>query len=157
MDYKYIEQLMERYWNAETSYEEESTLRSFFSQENIPAELEQWRPLFIDDAASRTLGDDFDARMLDIIGGEKTETVKARRITLVQRLKPLFKAAAAIAILLTVGGALQAPWDSSWTQPEEYAGFVPDTVDVTIPVQAENVIDKAADSVSVVPVEHAKD
>jgi hypothetical protein len=32
MDYKYIEQLMERYWNAETSMEEESILRSFFSQ-----------------------------------------------------------------------------------------------------------------------------
>ena len=36
MDYKYIEQLMERYWNAETSLEEESILRSFFSQENNP-------------------------------------------------------------------------------------------------------------------------
>jgi len=46
MDYKYIEQLMERYWNAETTLEEENILRTFFSQKNIPAEMEQWRPLF---------------------------------------------------------------------------------------------------------------
>ena len=38
MDYKYIEQLMERYWNAETSLEEESILRSFFSQLLQPGE-----------------------------------------------------------------------------------------------------------------------
>ncbi len=156
MDYKYIEQLMERYWNAETSYEEECTLRSFFSQEHIPAELEQWRPLFIDEVSNQTLGDDFDARILEMVSSEP-ERVVARSISLTDRLRPLFKAAAVIAILLTIGGALQAPWDSSWTQPTEYAGFVPDTVDVTIPVQAENVIDKSADSVSVVPLDHSTD
>ena len=30
MDYKYIEQLLERYWNCETSLEEEQILRAFF-------------------------------------------------------------------------------------------------------------------------------
>ena len=34
MDYKYIEQLLERYWNCETSLEEEQILRSFFHIEN---------------------------------------------------------------------------------------------------------------------------
>ena len=33
MDYKYIEQLMDRYWECETSLEEEQILRTFFSQE----------------------------------------------------------------------------------------------------------------------------
>ena len=55
MDYKYIEQLMERYWNAETSLEEESILRTFFSQKDIPAEMEHLRPLFIDEAVGETL------------------------------------------------------------------------------------------------------
>ena len=32
MDYKYIEQLLERYWQGETSLQEEAILRSFFSQ-----------------------------------------------------------------------------------------------------------------------------
>ena len=32
MDYKYIEQLLERYWKCETTLEEEEILRMFFSQ-----------------------------------------------------------------------------------------------------------------------------
>ena len=46
MDYKYIEQLLERYWKAETSIEEEDILRAFFSQQDIPAALKQYQPLF---------------------------------------------------------------------------------------------------------------
>ena len=46
MDYKYIEQLLERYWNCETSLEEEDILRTFFSQKDIPAELLPYQALF---------------------------------------------------------------------------------------------------------------
>ena len=46
MDYKYINQLLERYWNCETSLEEEGILRAFFSQKDVPAELRQYQPLF---------------------------------------------------------------------------------------------------------------
>ena len=46
MDYKYIKQLLERYWNCETSLEEEDILRTFFSQEDIPSELESYKALF---------------------------------------------------------------------------------------------------------------
>jgi len=145
MDYKYIEQLMERYFNAETSLEEESILRSFFSQENIPEEMKQWRTLFTADA-DETLGDDFDARILAAIAEEADEpkTVKAREVGLTQRLMPLFKAAAVIAILLTIGGALQAPWDSSWDKPVDYAEYQHelDSVEAVSPVQAENISDK---------------
>ena len=34
MDYKYIEQLLERYWEGETTLQEEAILRAFFSQED---------------------------------------------------------------------------------------------------------------------------
>ena len=34
MDYKYIEQLLERYWEAETSLQEETILRTFFSRKD---------------------------------------------------------------------------------------------------------------------------
>jgi hypothetical protein len=147
MDYKYIEQLMERYWNAETSTEEESILRSFFSQENIPAEMEQWRSLFVADEPK--LSDDFDARILAMIN-EEAQPVKAKEVKLTQRLIPLFKAAAVVAIILTLGGALQAPWDNNWNTPvNDYTSFQIDTVDIGTPVQAENIIDKSADSTSV--------
>ena len=152
MDYKYIEQLMERYWNAETTLEEESILRSFFRQENIPAEMEPLRALFADEASSQQLDDDFDARMLEMIREEEApKTVKAREISLTRRLMPLFKAAAVIAIILTIGGALQAPWDNSWNTPQDYARYQQDldSAAAVSPVQAENMSDYPADSASI--------
>jgi hypothetical protein len=151
MDYKYIEQLMERYWNAETTLEEESILRSFFRQENIPAEMEPLRALFADEASSQQLGDDFDARILEMIGKEEApKVVKAREVSLTRRMMPLFKAAAVIAIILTIGGALQAPWDNNWNTPQDYARFQQDldSVAAVSPIQAENMSDNA-DSTSI--------
>jgi hypothetical protein len=159
MDYKYIEQLLERYWAAETSLEEESILRTFFSQKDIPAEMEHLRPLFTDDAVGQTLDDDFDARILQAIGEPLTskEVVKAREVTLTQRLMPLFKAAAIIAIILTLGGALQAPWDNTWNTPEDYAAIQQvDTINV-IPVQAENISTAVSDSIGVLQTDQPKD
>ena len=46
MDYKYINQLLERYWRCETSLEEEDILRAFFSLDEVPAELLRYKPLF---------------------------------------------------------------------------------------------------------------
>ncbi len=149
MDYKYIEQLVERYFDAETSLEEEQILRSFFSQEDIPAEMQQWAPLFAY-KDENMLGDDFEVRILQQIGEtQQTAVVKAKEVKLTQYLMPLFKAAAVVAIILTLGGALQAPWDNSWDDPREYAVRQQiDTVAAVQPIQAENMSDKA-DSTSV--------
>jgi hypothetical protein len=162
MDYKYIEQLLDRYFSAETTLEEENILRTFFSQENIPAEMEQWRALFTADA-EETLGDDFDARMLEMIGeqadNDRIPVVKAREITLTRRFMPLFKAAAAIAIFLTIGGALQAPWDNSWNKPDDYAAIQQelDSMATVSPIQAENTSDWAVDSTKVMLPDRPKD
>lgn len=112
MDYKYINQLLERYWNAETTLEEEEILRAFFSQVDIPAELERYRPLFVYEQTqpkTDVLDEDFDERMLAMIEEPSTK-VKARTITMEQRLMPLFKAAAIVAIILTLGNAMQVPF-----------------------------------------------
>ena len=148
MDYKYIEHLLDRYFEAETSLEEEQILRAFFSQETIPAEMEQWRALFTSDN-DILLGDDFDARIMEAI--EEQPAVKAREISLTQRLMPLFKAAAVVAIIITIGSALQAPWDKSWNNPQDYAKFQKDidSVAAVSPVQAENIGDWSADSASI--------
>ena len=149
MDYKYIEQLLERYWNAETTLEEENILRAFFCQKDIPTEMESLRPLFTANV-NESLDDDFDARILAMID-EKPQTEKARRVTITQRLMPLFKAAAVVAIILTLGNAAQAPWDSTWNTPSDYAENLKDadTVAVVIPIQVANVNDVAADSTKV--------
>ena len=36
MDYKYIEQLLERYWQCETSLEEEACLRAVLIGNDVP-------------------------------------------------------------------------------------------------------------------------
>lgn len=108
MDYKYIEQLMERYWNCETTLEEEAILKAFFSQNDVPAELAKYRSLFdcvASDKEENVLGDDFDARMEALI--DEPVKVKARVVPFRQRLMPLFKAAAMVAIILTLGNASQ--------------------------------------------------
>ncbi len=152
MDYKYIEQLMERYWAAETSLEEEDILRTFFSQQDIPAELEQLRPLFacLQQEAAVELGDDFDRRMLAMTASHAPQPVRARTVSLRRQLRPLFRAAAAVAIVFSVGGALQHPWDARWNAPRDnYANsFVQqiDSADTVVPMQAENLSDAPADS-----------
>lgn len=107
MDYKYIEQLMERYFNCETSLQEEQILRSFFQQEEIPAELLPYRDLFCyeqQQVEKEELGDDFDAKILSIV---EQPVAKAKRIPLRTYLSPFFKAAATVAIILTIGNAIQ--------------------------------------------------
>ena len=143
MDYKYIEQLLERYFQCETTLKEEEVLRAFFTQEDVPVWLAKYKTLFDYEALrEEPLGDDFDDHILEMI--EQQEPVKARVLTLTQRLMPLFMAAAVVAIVLTLGNAAQTPWDRGWDNPqEEYAKFQQqkDSVDILGPIQAENLLE----------------
>ncbi|MBP3829966.1 MAG: hypothetical protein ILA06_06660 [Bacteroidaceae bacterium] len=106
MDYKYIEQLISRYLDAETSVEEEQILRQFFAQAEVPEHLRPWQSMFAEQAllAEAHLDERFDERVLAMVG----EThVRAKQITLRRRLAPLFTAAAAIALAIVVGSALE--------------------------------------------------
>lgn len=106
MDYKYIEQLIERYWNCETSPQEEQILRSFFSQKDVPVHLSRYKALFTfeNNEKELSLSEDFDRKLLSEI---EKPTVKAHRISLYRRMMPMFKAAAAIAIVVLLGKAAQ--------------------------------------------------
>jgi hypothetical protein len=106
MDYKNIEQLLERYWKCETSLEEESQLRDFFTNEEVPAQLLPYKDLFVYQREEQTegLGEDFDARILAKV---EAPVVKAKRLTMVSRLKPLFRAAAVVAAFLMLGNVAQ--------------------------------------------------
>lgn len=114
MDYKYIEQLLERYWSAQTSLEEEAILRAFFSQDSIPEELLPYKSLFVyqqTETKTDILNDDFDRKILRHI--DEPVEVKARVVSITQQLKPLFKAAAIVAIVLTLGNAAQVPFQQT--------------------------------------------
>lgn len=126
MDYKYIEQLIDRYFEAETTREEEQILRSFFSQENVPAELRSYQALFRyeQEASQMKLSDDFDAKILATI---QQPVVKARRISLSTRLQPFYRAAAIVAIILTVGNAAQRSFNTEEEDEMEISYSTPYT------------------------------
>lgn len=123
MDYKYIEQLMDRYFEAETTLKEEQILKAFFeqSEEELPENLRAYRELFTSFEQDEMLGDDFDERMLQMI--EEKPQVKARTISLSERFRPLMRAAAIVAILITLTTALNQSFkdDKVWTDQSDYA------------------------------------
>ena len=101
MDYKYIEQLLERYWECQTTLEEEAILRTFFAQDDIPASLLPYRDLFLaeEEMAQEHLDEDF----------------------LAQRFRPLYRAAAVVAVVLTIGMAAQQGFERTHTEELPYA------------------------------------
>lgn len=106
MNFEYIEQLIERYFAAETTLQEENILRAFFAQDEIPASLQQWKPFFVAQAelAEAHLDEHFDERLLALADEVH---VQARRIPLTVRLRPLAKVAALIAIAVLFGTAIE--------------------------------------------------
>lgn len=106
MDYKYIEQLIERYWKCETTLVEEHLLRDFFLQDNLPKNLELYRSLFEYELSEQniSLNNAFDEKILSKIN---QKTVKAHRNTIQDRFRPFYRAAAAVAIIFTLGVAAQ--------------------------------------------------
>ncbi|MCR5158689.1 MAG: pyruvate ferredoxin oxidoreductase [Prevotella sp.] len=131
MDYKYIEQLLDRYFQGETTLQEEQILKAFYAQsvDDMPEEVGQYAPLFAAlDVQEPGLGSDFDKRMMELteeatVVPLATTQVKARTISLADRLRPLFGAAAVVAILLTLGNAINASFqqDDTWVDADEYA------------------------------------
>ena len=124
MDYKYIEQLLERYWACETSLQEESILRNFFAQSDVPAHLQPYQSLFQceTEMAEERLSDDFEERVMAQIEQreQKVQTaspaaVKARRMHLSYGLRPFFKAAAVVAVVLSLSMAVQQAMDHDHT------------------------------------------
>ncbi len=128
MDYKYIEQLLERYWDCTATNEEEHILRTFFRQAEVPGHLAKYKSLFEyeDLQAAEGLGEAFDERLLRL--AEQTSRPVAeevRRPLFVRILRPLYNAVACIAIVLTAGLGVnyfltdnEKGWDYSM---EEYA------------------------------------
>lgn len=123
MDYKYIEQLLQRYWLCETTTEEEAILRSFFSQSHIPAELAGYRDLFVyeqADAQTQAPGADFDERLLAIVEKQErpVKVVSIGQLSLYKRLRPLMHAAACIVGLAFVGSAASYIFNRQANMPE---------------------------------------
>ena len=59
MDFKNIEGLLKKYWNCETTLEEEKQLREYFGGHNIPDQLKDTASLFryFEEAKKKSLND----------------------------------------------------------------------------------------------------
>lgn len=125
MDYKYIEQLVERYFQCETTLQEEQILRAFFAQDetDVPAGLRQYRPVFAALNADEHLSDDFADRVLAMTEG--APHVKARTVSMKERMRPLLRAAAVVAVVLAVGQAMHfsTQHNSQQTDDINYANY----------------------------------
>lgn len=112
MDYKYIEQLLESYFDCRTTLQEEQILRVFFAQEDVPGHLAQYADLFKYEkqAGECVLDEAFEQRVLEKI--EKADDCTRKptlRVTkkLTRRFAPFFRAAAVVAMALTIGRAAE--------------------------------------------------
>lgn len=123
MDYKYIEQLIERYFECNTTVAEERILKAFFSQNDVPAHLQQFADVFLyeeDEAGRDELGEAFDQRVLDRLereGEAPVLHVKIQRLTFADRIRPLYRAAAAVAIVVLIGGSMQRAYVTRVVEP----------------------------------------
>ena len=128
MDYKFIEQLLERYFAAETTAEEECLLMAGMAMPDLPAHIAQYRPLFdcLRTEKNVALGEVFDRRVMAAAGlsAPGRITVRARKGTFAHSIRPLWQAAASVAIIALVGiGAGRSFNDmEDAVSPEQLAG-----------------------------------
>jgi len=133
MDYSYFSQLAERYFEGQTTLGEEQMLRLFFRPDTLPEDapqsLRQYAPLFRladTDREQMRLNSEWYDRVEALAKGEgqreaadKNVRVKAVTITLGDRLKPLMRAAAAVAIVLTLGNAMRFTMQQAQPQQDD--------------------------------------
>lgn len=133
MDYRYIEQLIERYFAAETSLGEERILRDFFAQDDVPAHLKVYQPLFQEEAqlSEAHLDKQFDKRLLSMTDEGH---VRAHRISLYERLRPMMKAAVFVGLAAMMGVALERSslgQTSDIGATQQTADVIPDELDAS--------------------------
>lgn len=96
MDSNKIEELLNKYWNCETSLEEEQQLQAYFREGTVPEELKETAALFryFNEHKKKTLRDvSFDQQVINKVKGPK----KGRMATLVYNT---MRIAAGIAVLM---------------------------------------------------------
>ncbi len=126
MDYN---SLLEKYWEGETSLEEEKMLRTYFNANDVAPDLLRYKPFFLYQKAEqeKTLSDNFEQELLAKIKLEEKPIVKINRN---QNVSYYFsRIAAALTLLLGVWflfkpadmktGQIAAVEEDTFDNPEE--------------------------------------
>lgn len=100
MNNRQIHNLLEKYWNCETSLEEEKELHRFFTADDVPEEFHQYLPLFsyIKEEQSAILSEDFEERLQHLLD----EKGKQKYIT-IRIFRPLLRIAVSLLLIIGVG------------------------------------------------------
>ena len=94
-----MKEILERYWDCQTSTEEEQLLREWFSQGNVPDELKQYRSAFLlqmqmaDQKADPSL-------CRNVLNAIENETIKAHKSF---SFYSMIKIAASILVIVSMG------------------------------------------------------
>lgn len=99
-----IHELLNKYWNCETSLAEEQELRRFFTEEELPEELQCYSPLFfhIREEQAPRLSAEFDQRLQESLRNAEIPVIPHH----MSRRTTLTRIAASILLLLGVGVSL---------------------------------------------------
>lgn len=95
-----IHTLLDKYWNCDTSLQEEDELRAYFSDDDMPEEFKQYAPLFsfIREEQSVTLSDSFEERFSDALRTQQRDHYVTIRI-----FRPLLRVAVSVMLVIGVG------------------------------------------------------
>lgn len=102
MNFRIIEKILEKYFNGETSLQEEEQLRAFFGKEDIPPHLISLKNMFVffDKEVGEEIPDDtFEKKIMDQIEEEKIISIKRKRRSIIYLVSGI---AASILIIVTL-------------------------------------------------------
>jgi hypothetical protein len=119
-----IGQLLEKYWNCETSLEEEQQLRSYFNGPDVSDQLKDAAELFrfLEAERVRSVGDNFDSEVMRKV--KKAES-KTKIVSMVRWLQ-MARIAAGILVMVAAGYFVR----------NEFLKSNPDPTEITDPQQA---------------------
>lgn len=110
MEFEKINKLLEKYWNGETSLEEEQVLKDYFQQEVVHEEHQKNRALFqfFQNEKNHTLSSDFEEQLIQQLSNndEKIRKLPSRKSS---RRFFLPRIAAAIVLLFSMWFFFQKP------------------------------------------------
>jgi hypothetical protein len=116
MEQEEIKQLLERYWQCETSLEDEQHLQEFFSGNKVPGELEVYQPLFTWRNKQKKIQTD----KHEMFGPKKPR---------MEYFYPTLKIAASVLIVLTFGISVYTYYQQEKFMDKMFSGTYVESVD----------------------------
>jgi hypothetical protein len=116
-----INQLIEKYFNGETSLTEETSLKKYFNSGAVSEDLKQYEPLFqyFEEEKERVLTDDFDQKLFEKIGGAgKVIQMRSTRMVYLRVAAAVVFLIASFFLFQNIDGTIAEPEPIVWEQYE---------------------------------------